>query len=208
MKKENTKLSNYIVNRFLTGFFAILPMGLTVWLLYKVVIIGDAFFEKILLQYLDKPIPGLGFAITILLIFVIGILVNSLLGKKLRTLVELLFLKLPIIKTIYTPLKDITDNFSKKGSSNFKKVVFINFPNDKLSKSLGFITKENIVINEEVKTAIFIPTTPNPTNGFLIYLNKDDYTELDISVEEALKTIVSIGSISPEKIKRKQKIKN
>lgn len=206
MKKENTKLSNYIVNRFLTGFFVVLPMGLTIWLLYKVVIMGDAFLERILSNYFETTIPGLGFIITIILIFVVGVLVNSLIGKKLRTLIELLFLKLPIIKTIYSPLKDITDNFSKKGSSNFKKVVFINFPNDKLSKSLGFITKENIIINEEEKTAIFIPTTPNPTNGFLIYLNKEDYIELDISIEEALKTIVSIGSISPEKINIRKKI--
>lgn len=204
MKREDRKLSNYIVNRFLTGFFVILPMGVTLWLLYKVVILGDAFFAKILTQYFGKAIPGVGFILTILLIFFIGVLVNSLIGKKLRALIELLFLKIPIIKSIYSPLKDITDNFSKKGSSNFKKVVFVNFPNDKLSSSIGFITKESIEINDIKKTAIFIPTTPNPTNGFLIYLNKEDYIELDISVEEALKTIVSIGSISPNKICKKE----
>lgn len=115
-------------------------------------------------------------------------------------MVERTFLKVPIIKSIYSPLKDITDNFSKKGSFNFKKVVFVNFPNDKLSSSLGFITKETIFINNQEKSAIFIPTTPNPTNGFLIYLNKEDYTELNISVEEALKVIVSLGSLSPDVI--------
>ncbi len=206
MNKENTKKSNYIVNRFLTGFFVILPMGLTIWLIYKVVIFGDTFLAKILNQYLERPIPGLGFIITIVLIFIIGVLVNSFLGKKLKHLVERIFLKVPIIKSIYSPLKDITDNFSKKGSFNFKKVVFVNFPNDKLSSSLGFITKETILINNQEKSAIFIPTTPNPTNGFLIYLNKEDYTELDISVEEALKVIVSLGSLSPDVIVGKQKV--
>ncbi|MGD1821500.1 MAG: DUF502 domain-containing protein [Pleomorphochaeta sp.] len=203
MKKEDTKLSKYIVNRFFTGFFVILPMSVTIWLIYKIVIIGDAFFAKVLEQYFDKPIPGLGFVITIFLIFIIGVLVNSLVGRKIRDLVELFFLRIPIIKSIYSPLKDFTENFSKKDSSNFKKVVFVNFPNDKLSNSIGFITNESVMINNVDKTAIFIPTTPNPTNGFLIYLNKEDYVELDMKVDEALKTIVSLGAVSPDRIELK-----
>lgn len=199
---KSKKLSTFILNRFLTGLFAILPMGITIWILHKIIVIGDAFFAKILNQYLKQPIPGLGFIITVILIFLIGVLVNSLLGRKLKELLERLFLKLPIIKTIYSPLKDIVDNFSKKGSENFKKVVLVNFPNDRLSQSIGFITKESVMINDCEKAAIFIPTTPNPTSGFLIYLDKENYIELDIPIEEALKTIVSIGSISPSEIKK------
>lgn len=197
MSKEKKSFSKRIANRFFTGLFAILPMGVTIWLVYKIVIMGDAFFAKILTDLFGKAIPGLGFILTIVLIFVVGILVNSFLGKKLKELIENIFLKTPFVKSIFSPIKDFVENFSKKDNSNFKKVVFVNFPNDNLSKSLGFITKENIIINGVNKTAVFIPTTPNPTNGFLIYLNPEDYEELDLAVDEALKTIVSLGTVSP-----------
>lgn len=203
MNKDKKSFSKRIANRFFTGLFAILPMGVTIWLVYKIVVLGDAFFAKILAQYFEKTIPGFGFILTIIFIFIIGVIVNSFLGKKLKELIENIFLRVPIVKSIYSPIKDFVENFTKKDSSNFKKVVFVNFPNDNLSKSIGFITKEHIMVNGEEKTAVFIPTTPNPTNGFLIYLNKEDYEELDLPVDEALKTIVSLGTVSPVNIKVK-----
>ncbi len=108
-----------------------------------------------------------------------------------------MFEKIPIIKAIYLPLKDFIHNFSDKKSSNFKKVALVTYPMEG-SYSLGFITKENININGDIKTIIFIPTTPNPTSGFLVFVDDSNYKELNIPVDQALKTIISLGSIAPD----------
>ncbi|MDA3847548.1 MAG: DUF502 domain-containing protein [Vallitaleaceae bacterium] len=96
------------------------------------------------------------------------------------------------------PLKDIIKSISGENKSkSFQKIVFVEFPLQG-THSIGFVTNEGIMVNGIAKEAVFIPTTPNPTNGFLIYVDTSSYTELDISVNVALRTIVSLGTMSPE----------
>lgn len=195
------KFGNYIRRRFITGMLTILPMGITIWIFMKIFNVIDSILGTFIYRLLGRRIPGLGMLITILLIIEVGVLTNNILGKKITTSLENLFLRLPVIKTIYGPIKDVLSNLTKKDSNNFKKAVFVTYPMEG-SHSIGFVTKDRVLIDGEEKTVIFIPTTPNPTSGFLVYLSKDKYLELDIPVDLALKTIVSLGTISPDIIEK------
>lgn len=184
---------------FLTGLVVILPIGITLWVLKMLFDKIDPILGGTINKLLGTNIPGLGLLAVLLIIVIIGIITSNYLGKKIIELMDMIFVKIPIIKTIYSPLKDILKNISNSESNNFKKAVFVDYPKEG-SLSIGFITKEHVMFNGEERTAIFVPTTPNPTSGFLLYLTKDDYKELDMPVDVALKTIISLGNISPESI--------
>lgn len=193
---------NYLKKRFITGLFVILPIGITYWILAKIFNVLDSIVGKMLYDAIGVKIPGLGLIITIVLILQVGIITNNVVGNRITNWIEKLFVNMPVIRTIYVPIKDILKNFSNSQSNNFKKAVYVTYPMEG-SHSIGFITKENIMINGEKKTSIFIPTTPNPTNGFLVYLSSDKYLELDIPVDVALKMIISLGSTTPDAINKK-----
>lgn len=193
------KIAQLIRKRFITGLLIILPIAITIWVIYRIFTSLDSILGKTINNVFEINIPGLGLLATLAIIFLVGMVADNLIGRKITQLTEKLFKSLPIVKTIYTPLRDILKNFSGNKTNNFKKVVFVNFPMEG-SSSLGFITNESVTINGQEKVAIFIPTTPNPTNGFLVYLSPDKYIELDMPVDEALKTIISLGAISPEMI--------
>ena len=192
-----------IRNIFITGLVVCLPIALTLWILTRLFNFLDSIFGDIIALILGYRIPGLGLILVFGFVFGVGIVASNVIGKRITRFVEGRFAKIPIIRTIYQPLRDILSNISKRSSDDFKKAVFVKFPND-ASTAMGFITKDNIIINGEERTAVFVPTTPNPTSGFLIYLKKTDYQELDIPVETALKTIISLGTVTPDMIMSKE----
>ena len=193
--KKNMKKN--IKRSLLTGFIVFIPMLITLWIFLKVFNTLDSILGKMITELIGFKIPGLGFILFILLILGVGLLANNVFGKRIMIRIEKAFENAPIIKTIYIPIRDILRNLSNKKSTNFKKAVFVEFPKEK-SFSIGFITKENVMVNGEMRTAIFVPTTPNPTSGFLVYLKREEYMELDIPVDIALKSIISLGSVSPD----------
>lgn len=194
--KDKKKGSASIKQIFLSGLFAILPIGITVWIIVKAVEIGDSFLGNSIKKILPIEIPALGLVVTAILIFLIGLLVHGFVGKHIKIWLELLFLKTPVIKSIYRPIRDIVENFGSSGNDNFKTVVMVNYPNDH-TKSMGFVTKQQIEFDGEKLISVFIPTTPNPTNGFLVYFKKEDLVELNVPVDEALKIIISLGTTTP-----------
>ena len=101
--------------------------------------------------------------------------------------------RIPILKVIYKPLKNIFSKFSDNGKSNFKQVVLVDFPDSK-GKSIGFVTNTHISLDESEKVCVFVPTSPNPTMGFLMLYDRDDVTAVDITVEQGLSMVLSIGS--------------
>ena len=195
-------ISKFIRNTFLKGFFIILPIGLTVWIIAKAIEIGDSFLGEYITELSDIDIPGLGLIVAIILVFIIGLLVTGIVGRRINKIVEALFSRVPLVKSIYKPIKDIVDNFGTDKNDNFKQVVLVNYPNEH-TKSIGFVTKKNVGFKEDFYSAVFIPTTPNPTNGFLVYFKSSDMEELDIPVNEALKLVISLGSTSPECFNKK-----
>lgn len=148
---------------------------------------------KIIIWTFCREIPGIGLLLIILLVLIIGMLASNLFGKKLIGWFQKVITKVPIVKTIYKPVNKIVSAISDDKTKSFQKVVAVEFPMKGI-QSIGFITNDRLSIDNVSKLCVFIPTTPNPTNGFLVVMDKDDVTELDMSVSEGLNAVVSIGS--------------
>lgn len=149
-------------------------------------------------QIFGHHVPGLGLVIALLLIFFTGILVTNIIGNKLVEWSEKLLSRIPIIRSIYNAVKQVANAFFKPQSESFRKVLMVEYPR-KGCWSIGFQTGSKFYgtpSNQEMVT-VFIPTTPNPTSGFLIILPVAETYELSMSVEEAFKTIVSLGVFVP-----------
>jgi len=200
MKKKRVFLTN-IRNYFLTGVFVLIPIGITLYLtLFLISILSKILPREINPNhYLPYNIPGLEIIISIILITLIGWLSLSFIGKRILNFFNNILKKIPILRTIYSAISQMTETFTKKNSGS-KSVVLIEYPR-KGAWAVGFATKENKgEISNKTKTNlinVFVPTTPNPTSGFLIMFPKDEIIYLDMSFEDASKFIVSAGTSQP-----------
>jgi len=202
IKKKRKSIVLKLRNYFFTGVVVLIPIGFTLYLTKFLISISAKLIpEKINPNtYLHFSIPGLEIILTILFITIVGGLSLSFLGKKFLQLVDDLFKKIPILRTIYSAILQMTETFSQKDNSK-KSVVLVEYPK-KGSWAVGFATKDNKTemstkTNEELIN-VFIPTTPNPTSGFLIMFPKKDLIFLDMTFEEASKFIVSAGTSNPK----------
>ena len=204
MAKTQQKRSIFIKfrNYFITGVVVLIPIGITVYLTLFVVKISSKILPKELNpnHYLPYNIPGVEIIISIFLITFIGWLSLSFLGRKMLKLFEDILQKIPILRTIYSAITQMTETFTKS-KGNEKNVVLVEYPR-KGSWAVGFATKENTSgIFEKTKqnlVNVFIPTTPNPTSGFLLMFPKEEVIYLDITFEQASKFIVSAGTSDPK----------
>ena len=195
----NKKFKYYI----LVGFFSILPIGATIWVLkwLLTLLVGPAqSITKVLLpSTILQPYASwvFGFILTITFVFIFGYIVSSFLGRLLFSKIENLIEQIPIANTLYKTIKSVIDSISNSQHNAFQKVVMLEYPRKGIWV-VGFATKENTgiiknKINEDLVN-IFVPTTPNPTSGFLLMLPKKDLIYLDVSFEQASKFIVSAGT--------------
>jgi len=192
------KIKNIFRRYFVTGMIVIVPVWVTILIIKAVVNFLDRSFS--FLPHFMQPrtyIPffGVEIIIALLLIIIIGVLASNFFGKKLLNLGERILTKIPVIKTIYQAVKHLTTGiFSDR--KIFSRVVLLEFPIKGLS-FIGFVTGEekDIVSRQKGKKMlkVFIPTTPNPTSGFFCIAAEDEVQYLDISVDEAFKTIISAG---------------
>jgi len=202
MTKKNKKkpLVFKIRNFFFTGIIVLIPIGFTLYLSKFLLGISSKLIPHSINpnNYLPYYIPGLEILITLIFITIVGGLSLSFLGRKFFQIVDDLFKKIPILRTIYTAIGQMTKTFSDKGN-NKRSVVLVEYPR-KGSWAVGFATKENKgEINKKVNKQlinVFVPTTPNPTSGFLLMFPKKDVIYLNMSFEEASKFIVSAGTSS------------
>ena len=178
---------------FFTGLILLLPIAISVWVLIQLFTWADSILGNALYEVLGMRIPGLGIVATILLIYLIGVFSGRLIGKSIAHKVEAILARIPVLKVIYKPLKNIFSKFTDNGKSSFKQVVLVDFPNAK-GKSIGFVTNTHITLDESEKICVFVPTSPNPTMGFLMLYDKADVTAVDITVEQGLSMVLSIGS--------------
>ena len=187
-------------NYFITGVIVLIPIGFTLYL--SKIFIGLS--SKILPEninpnsYLPYQIPGIEILIALIFITIIGGLSFSFIGKKVLKLIDDLFKKIPFLRTIYSAIVQMTETFSNK-SDDKKSVVLIEYPR-KGVWAVGFATKENKTEMSEKTNKklinVFVPTTPNPTSGFLLMFPADELIYLNMSFEEASKFIVSAGTSS------------
>ena len=187
-----------IRNYFIAGIVVLIPIGITIYLTLFLISISSKILPKEINpnHYLPYNIPGLEILISILLITLIGWLSLSFIGKKLLDLIENILKRIPILRTIYSAIGQMTESFANTDKEK-KNVVLLEYPR-KGSWAVGFATKENsgeISKKTDKKLVnVFVPTTPNPTSGFLLMIPKDELIYLDLTFEEASKFIVSAGT--------------
>ena len=187
-----------IRNNFIAGVVVLIPIGITLYLTLFIIRVSSNFIPKEINpnNYLPFDIPGVEILIALILITFIGWLSLSFLGKKFFELFNNILKKIPILRTIYSAIGQMTESFTKTDDKQ-KSVVLLEYPR-KGVWAVGFATKENEgLIKEKIKEDlinVFVPTTPNPTSGFLLLVPKKDLIFLDISFEQASKFIVSAGT--------------
>ena len=202
IQKKKKSVFLRLRNYFFTGVVVLIPIGFTLYL-SKFLINFSANLVPAGLNpntYLPYAIPGLEIFLTVIFITFVGGLSLSFLGKKFLQIVDDLFKRIPILRTIYSALGQMTDSFRNQEGSK-KSVVLIEYPR-KDTWAVGFATKENKgEINDKTNKElinVFVPTTPNPTSGFLLMFPKKDLIYLDMTFEEASKFIVSAGTSTPK----------
>ena len=204
MEKPQKKRSIFKSTRnyFIAGVVVLIPIGITVYLTLFIVKVSSKILPKELNpnHYLPYDIPGVEIIISLFLITLIGWLSLSFIGRRLLKLFEDILKRIPILRTIYSAITQMTETFTKS-EGNTKNVVLVEYPR-KGTWAVGFATKENTSgIADKAKqdlVNVFIPTTPNPTSGFLLMFPKKDVIYLDITFEQASKFIVSAGTSDPK----------
>jgi len=200
MSKKIKKKSIALIlrNYFITGVVVLIPIGFTLYLSKFLISLSSKILPENINpnSYLPIAIPGIEIIITIIFITIVGGLSLSFIGKRILKLIDDLFKRIPFLRTIYSAILQMTETFSKKDDDK-KSVVLVEYPR-KGVWAVGFATKENKGLMAEKTNKklinIFIPTTPNPTSGFLLMFPIDDVIYLNMSFEEASKFIVSAGT--------------
>ena len=202
LKRRGISIIARLRNYFITGIVVLIPIGITLYLTKFFISISSTLIPYRINPntYLPFDIPGLEIVLAIIFITLVGGLSLSFIGKKFLQLVNDLFKRIPILRTIYSAIGQMTETLApKKGQK--KSVVLVEYPR-KGSWAVGFATKKNEgEISKKTNSNlinVFVPTTPNPTSGFLLMFPKDEIIYLDMSFEEASKFIVSAGTSNPE----------
>ena len=199
-----------IKKNIIAGLLVTIPVSLTYIILKFVITRIDALVvpvvskiigEKAMENFNGYFVPGMGFLILIFFIFFIGLLATNFLGKKLFNFGELVLRKIPIVRVIYITIKKVVDTVSQSNESTFEKMALVTYPRAPL-KTLGIIvcdTPDSVSKNiEEPSVNVFVPTSPNPTTGFVIAVPIKDVDFLKMTVEEGLKMVISFGVVAPK----------
>jgi len=203
---------------FITGLLIWVPIGITLWVLDLVITTMDLSLSLLPQTWqpvalLGRHVPGLGALLTVIVIFATGVLATNFLGQRLVRIWEGLLSRIPIVRTIYSSVKQVSDTLLSPQGNAFRKALLVEYPR-KGSWTIGFLTGTPAQeVQQRVAQAatvfepdagsgaemvsIYVPTTPNPTSGFFLMMRKDETIELDMSVDEALKYIVSMGVVAP-----------
>ncbi|KAA0445308.1 MAG: DUF502 domain-containing protein [Candidatus Thioglobus sp.] len=202
-----------IRNYFISGLLFWIPLGFSVVIIRFFLnlvdnLIPEQYLPQSLLEFSDK-IPGFGVILALFIIIITGILVNNFIGRKLLKIWDKLLNKIPGFRGIYNALKQLSDTIFSPSGKSFKKALLVQYPR----KGMWTIAFQAGDYHGEIEDKIgkkiiniYVPTTPNPTSGFYIMLPKTDVIELDMSVDEAFKLIISTGVVAPKQVKTKEKL--
>lgn len=208
------KLGGKLRAYFFTGILVTAPVMITFFVAYKVIVFIDVSVNRLLPpqfkpdNFLPFTIPGLGIIILVAALILVGMFAAGFLGKFFLKLGEWIVYKVPFISSVYSLLKQIFETFLSGKSNAFKKVVLLEYPRKGIW-ILGFVSADTEGEVREIlgceMVNVFIPTTPNPTSGFLIFVPREDVVELDMGVEEGIKFVISGGIVAPDEAKRLKK---
>ncbi len=188
-----------IRNRFISGLLIIVPLVIS----YQVIIFLftklDNILSPIVSRYLAYQVPGLGIAVTLLIILLVGFLAHSVIGSRLFRAWENLLVRLPVVRTIYSPAKQLLEAFTTSSETSFKRVALVEYPR-KGVWVIGFLSQDVDLSDGGIEggfKAVFIPSTPTPFTGFMAMIPKEDIRQIEMPVEEAVKFLVSGGVACP-----------
>ena len=200
--KKKSSITSKLRNAFIAGIVVLVPIGFTLYLTLFLIKISSKLIPNEINPniYLPFSIPGLEILLSVIFITIVGGISLSFFGKKILNLINDLFKRIPILRTIYSAIGQMTESLAPKKGDR-KSVVLIEYPR-KGSWAVGFATKDNEgEISKKTNknlVNVFVPTTPNPTSGFLLMFPKEEVLYLDMSFEEASKFIVSAGTSNPQ----------
>ena len=196
---------------FVTGLLILVPLAITLWVLN--LIIGTMDQSLLLLPERWRPeavvgfhIPGLGTILTLLIIFFTGLATRNFIGNRVVQIWEGILVRIPVVNAIYSSVKQVSDTLFSSSGNAFRKALLVEYPR-KGCWTIAFLTGipggdvKNHLVGDYV--SLYVPTTPNPTSGFFLMVPRADTVELDMTVDAALKYIVSMGVVSPEYVERK-----
>jgi uncharacterized membrane protein len=205
-------VKNKLRKILITGLAIIVPIGLTLYILIFLIDIMDSLLKIIPTRYQPEEllgfyIPGLGVIVTFIMIFLCGLVGSSYFGHKIVISTEDIVNKIPFVRKIYQSIKQVSDSMFMDRQSNFERVVLVEFPRKGIY-TFGFVTgMPGPAIQSKAgqnPISVFLPTTPNPTSGYLVIIPEDDLVHIDMSVEEALTYIISIGMVNPSDSMKKR----
>ena len=188
-------------NYFITGLLSIIPLAIT----FTIIKWLFEFFSKPGKRIINYIIPTsnspileniIGFILTFLFIYIIGLITSNVLGRRLYSFFEKILAKIPLINYIYNTIKQIIDTLAVSQKQAFKKVVYIEYPKNDIW-TIALVTGESKDTKNNEYYQVFLPTTPNPTSGFMLYVKKENIKETKMSIDEALKIIISGGMLAP-----------
>jgi len=190
----------------ITGLLIWIPLAITIWVLDLIVTTMDQTLLLLPPQYqpqvlFGRQIPGLGVVLTVVTVFLTGLLASNILGQRLLSFWENVLGRIPVVKTIYSGVKQVSDTLFAPGGQAFRKALLVQYPRAG-SWTIAFLTGRpggdvaNHLRGEYV--SVYVPTTPNPTSGFFLMMPRADVIELDMNVDDALKYVISMGVVSPE----------
>jgi len=207
-KKNETSFFGKIKNYFFTGIIVACPVAITIYMSYHLIIWINQVTSKLIPQkwtignFVPYAVPGLGLLLLLFVLLLIGMFTTGYVGKFFVRLWEKLIRKMPVVSSIYSLIKQIFETFLSQKNRSFSEVVLVEYPRKGLW-TIAFVSKTDTGGEIEEKTgekkiSIYVPTTPNPTSGFLIFVNENDVIRLNMSVEEGIKYVISCGIVTPE----------
>ncbi len=210
VKKPKPRAVTRLRNYFLTGFVICAPLAITVYLTWTLIKWVDSWVKPYIPEvynpdnYLPFSVPGFGLLVALFLITLVGFLTANLIGRSIVSYGESLLSRMPVVRNLYSGLKQIFQTVFNEKSESFKEVALIQYPRKGLW-ALVFIATETTgepqkKLDEPAgqTVSVFLPTTPNPTSGFLLFVPENDLLRLDMSVENAAKLVISAGLVTPE----------
>ena len=201
-RSENRSVGRWIRTRLLAGFMVAFPLVVTIFFARFIFGLMDRWFRPISERLVGEPLVGVGAIVSLVLLFLLGVLAINVFGGRLLDYFEKKITGLPLLSPIYQGARQITEAVQMHDTAEFRRVVLLPFPNQNV-RSLGFVTRDFRIANafgDEPTALVFVPTTPNPTSGYLVVVKQKDLTTLDISVEEGVKFVISGGLVTPSRL--------
>ncbi|BFN37881.1 DUF502 domain-containing protein [Fidelibacter multiformis] len=192
-KRQNVKTA------FISGLLVAIPLGITIFTFQFIFGFIDNIFGRYIREILPFYIPGIGFIATFLIIFLLGAFVNHWLGKKMFERIEKRLSKLPILGSLYTVSRQIVEIIGSSRRKEFQKVIFLQYPAEGIW-TIGFVTGQSLAADGMRMYNVFVPTTPNPTSGYMVFIPWEDAVDTRLTIEEGLKMLISGGMVSPPRM--------